>query len=397
MKSKSILILGAGFGQVPAINAAKEMGLEVVCIDRNPHAIGMALADFVYTVDVTDFEGALKIAKTHSVSAVFTMQSDIPIPTVGYINDALKLKGISLDVARACSDKVQTRKRLKEFNCAQPDFEVVTCLIDAKKAVRLIGLPCIIKAPDSSASRGVVKVNNYKEIEDAFLEAKSYTRTGEILVEEFIDGLEFGAQTFSKDGNCEIVLLHNDIISPPPYMIPLGHSFPFNQLSDEESKYAVLEIKDALNALGIKDGPCNVDLILDRTSKRVKVIEIGARIGATCLPELIDFHIGQSWVKMSIKSLLGIDFNHKLKDDLFKPIAAQIIRSPKDGVLVDYYLPSSNQYIIEAEITVRKGDAVSFFRKGTDRIGKVLATGNSVSHCEKNCLQFINEVEINVE
>jgi biotin carboxylase len=397
MVNKSILIIGAGFGQIPAINKAKELGLIVVCIDRNPNAVGMSLADYSYPVDVTDFYGALKIAKKHQVGAVFTMQSDLPVPTIGFINDQLSLRGVSLEVANACSDKVQTRKRLAKFNCAQPLFEVITKFEEVEAAVKIIGLPCVIKAPDSSGSRGVVKVKSIDQLYNAYEEAKNYSRSGEIIVEEFIEGLEFGAQTFSINGKCELVLLHNDTISPPPYMIPIGHSFPFNQLDELDRITAINDIKAAVNALGLNDGPANVDLILDKKSNKIKIIEIGARIGATCLPELVDYHIGKSWVEMSIKNLLGFELDLSLDVAQFRPIAAQIIQSPKDGVFLSYKFQTTKKSLVDFEITVNEGDKVNILRKGTDRIGKVLASGVSAEDCELNCEEFIDEIVINVK
>jgi len=39
-------------------------------------------------------------------------------------------------------------------------------------AVDKIGIPCVVKAPDSSGSRGVTKITRLEDVEDAFKEAK---------------------------------------------------------------------------------------------------------------------------------------------------------------------------------------------------------------------------------
>lgn len=394
--SKKILIIGAGFGQIPAIKKAKEMGLEVIVIDKNPKAIGMNLADYAYDVDVIDFSNALEVAKKHQVNGVMTMQSDHPVPTVGYINDNLRLKGVSLEVANFCSNKVETRKRLAEKKCAQPKFQVVHSYEEAVHAISEVKLPCVIKAPDSSGSRGIVKVNSISEVEAAFSEALKFSRGKSILVEEFIKGLEFGAQTFSVDGDCKLVLLHNDTISAPPYMIPTGHSFPFKYLNIEERKSAELAIKKAIEALGIENGPANVDLILDEKSKTVKIIEIGARIGATCLPELVDYHTGLDWIELTIKNAIGerCDLNKNIN----QAVAAIILEAPADGK----YLGVSLEYnpddfeVVEFEITTQKNENINKLRKGTDRIGKVIALGKSVEEAEKNALMFKEGIKIQV-
>jgi len=396
---KAILIVGAGFGQLPAIETAKKLDLQTIVVDVNPDAVGASLADFFYEIDVVDRNQILNIAKKHNVSGAMTMQSDLPVPTIGYINDTLNLKGVSLEVANNCSNKLETRMLLKQYSSSslQPNFKIVSTLQNTTQAIKEIGFPCVVKAPDSSGSRGVTKVNNEKDIENAFNEAIKYSRKRSILVEEYIDGLEFGAQTFSVNGKCECVLLHSDTMSPPPFMIPIGHSFPFTLLTETEQEIAISDIKMAIDAVGITDGPANIDLILDVNTNRVKIIEIGARIGATCLPELVFFHTGLDWVEKTICNAIGEDVD--LKPKYNKPVAAMILESPSDGIYQGYELKDKTQTrnLIDFEITVNKGDSLSILKKGTDRIGKVLAYGENVKFAENIVNDFRNNIRILVD
>ena len=50
MSAKKIMILGASILQLPAIQKAKEMGLEVIAVDMNPNAIGFGEADVIKEV-----------------------------------------------------------------------------------------------------------------------------------------------------------------------------------------------------------------------------------------------------------------------------------------------------------------------------------------------------------
>lgn len=47
MTHKTLMILGGGTMQVPAINLAKGMGLKVVVADGNPDVPGRKIADFL--------------------------------------------------------------------------------------------------------------------------------------------------------------------------------------------------------------------------------------------------------------------------------------------------------------------------------------------------------------
>lgn len=393
--TKSILIVGAGFGQLPAIDTAKKLRLTTIVVDKNSDAIGAKAADFFYNIDIIDKEGVLGVAKKHSVSGIMTMQSDLPVPTIGYVNDALGLNGVSFKVANICSNKNETRIELKKRNASQPCFEITSTLEEAIDAAKKIGFPCVVKASDSSGSRGITKIYSLDEIENAFEEALHYSRNKAIIVEEFIEGIEFGAQTFSVNGKCELVLLHNDRMSNPPYMIPIGHSFPFIMLNKKESEQAVEDIRNAVEAVGIMNGPANIDLILDVKSRKVKVIEIGARIGATCLPELVYYHTGIDWVENTILNAINETVN--LIPIFEKPVAALILESPKDGIYQGYAVDQDiEEQALEFEITAQQGEEVNILRKGTDRIGKILAYGKTVKEAEILATKLRDSIKITV-
>lgn len=58
----SILILGAGLMQRPAIQAAKSLGCQVVLVDGNPQALCVPEADLFVHLDLKDKEGIKELA-----------------------------------------------------------------------------------------------------------------------------------------------------------------------------------------------------------------------------------------------------------------------------------------------------------------------------------------------
>ena len=391
-----LLIIGAGFGQVPAIKAAQALGLKAMVIDRNSSAMGMALADIALPIDIIDIDSSVAVARQYAVAGAITMQSDIGVPTVGAIVDALDLPGNGLAIAKRCSSKIETRRCLKMRGVPQPDFRVVTSEREALVAAQEIGFPCVIKASDSSGSRGVVKVHSANQVSDAFAEARKFTRANEILVEGFVAGLEIGAQAFSVDGHCVSVLVHDDAISAPPYMIPRGHSFP-SSLPRDVLTGVEQAVRACVDALGIVCGPSNVDIILD--SQNVPfIIEVGARIGATCLPELVFHYTGIDWVQAAVQAAVGK--SPDLAPTCLRPCAAYILESPADGVLKSISLPEdlrNHPDLLELEITANPGDPVSRFRKGSDRIGKVVTKGETREQADKLARDLCLAIRIEVQ
>lgn len=395
---KYVLIVGAGLGQIPVIKAAKKLGYKVVTVDRNPDAPGMKIADYSHKVDITDSGGVLKIAKKYNISGILTFQSDFGVPTVGYVCDQMNLCGISKEVADWCSNKAETRLRFQSKKIPQPDFGIVKSLDEAKKTVKKIGFPCVVKAPDSAGSRGVTKVKKIEEIEAAFKESKKYARDSKILIEEYIEGIEFGAQTFSQNNKCEKVILHNDAMTPPPYMVPIGHSLPFENTTSCSTEEIQDAIKRAVEALGIGEGPANIDTILRTKDGTVKLIEIGARAGATCLPELVTYSTGIDWPEVTVRKALGEEVD--LEFQKYEPISTYILQAYKDGIIKSFDIPKfikEDPDVLELECEVEMGSKVNKFRKGTDRIGRIVVRGKTLQEAERKAIKYQKKIKIVVK
>jgi biotin carboxylase len=368
---RTILIVGGGYGQLPAIRAARELGWRSVVVDRSGAAPGMMLADEAHEIDIIDAASVVSLAQRLRVDGVMTMQSDIGVPTVGAVVDGLGLPGAGELVGRRCSNKIETRRCLAAAGVPQPDFRVVQTIESAERAACELGFPCVIKAPASSGSRGVVKVGGLGEMSAAFAEAMRYAPGGELLVETFVCGTEFGAQSFSVDGRCRLVLPHNDTLSDPPHMVPTGHSFPVDLEVGARMRLEA-SVARCVEALGIWSGPANIDLIVDESGE-VRIIEVGARIGATCLPELVHCFTGIDWVKQTLRSAVGEAPNLEVQFE--QACAAKILYAKADGQLAGIKIDNEVLKlpgVLDVEVTVAVGDAVSRLRKGTDRIGRVL-------------------------
>ena len=76
-KQNTVLILGAGLMQRPAIQFAKKNGFYTVVVDANSKAVCVNEADRFEPVDLKDKEGLLALAKTlDNLVAVFTAGTD---------------------------------------------------------------------------------------------------------------------------------------------------------------------------------------------------------------------------------------------------------------------------------------------------------------------------------
>ncbi|PXY02991.1 hypothetical protein DF185_02545 [Marinifilum breve] len=272
--SKRILILGAGEMQVPIIRKSRDMGLYTIVADYDPNAPGFKYADLTLEISTIDFDAVLSAAKKYQIDGILTT-SDYPVKIVAKVSEELKLKSMSTSVATTCTNKYIQRQFFKENNIPSPFYQLIS---SEKELVGIDRFPLIIKPVDSSASRGVRKVKDFTELQDQYPISKEFSKNGGVLIEEYIEGNEYSIETFSQNGQHNIIAITEKrlIQGNDSYFVESAHILPALLREDDESliKTTVLNL---LNKLNVDNCPCHVELKLN--AKGVFIIEIACRLG----------------------------------------------------------------------------------------------------------------------
>ena len=304
---KKIMILGASILQIPAIEKAKEMGLEVIAVDMNPAAVGFSVDGVIKEVISTiDTSAILEAAKKHQIDGIMTLASDMPMQSVAVVSHEMGLVGISEDTALKATNKAFMRDALKEAGVPVPLYFRVKgkeAFVEAVNKVRNAGYKCIVKPADNSGSRGVDLLKEDADIDAAYEYTIQFSRGGEIVVEEFMEGTEVSVETLAVDGDVKVIQITDKLTTGAPYFVEMGHSQP-SQLS-EETKKKIAEVAIAANkAIGIENGPSHTEIKV--TNDGPKIVELGARLGGDCITtHLVPLSTGVNMVETSIKIALG--------------------------------------------------------------------------------------------
>ena len=194
---KKLMILGASILQLPAIEQAKKMGVEVIAVDMNPNAIGFEVEGVTKEIISTiDIDKVLLAAKRHNIDGIMTLASDMPMRTVAVVAKEMRLVGISEETALKATNKAAMREALKKNGVPIPHFFRISNENEYFKAIDYFKnkqIKCIVKPADNSGSRGVDLISDFIDndsINAAFEYSKQYSRGGEIVVEEYMEGLE---------------------------------------------------------------------------------------------------------------------------------------------------------------------------------------------------------------
>lgn len=389
-----LMILGAGTYQVPLIKQAKKMGHEVILISVQGNYPGFEYADKIYYEDTTNSEKVLEIAMAEEIDGICTTGTDVALPSIGKVVDRLGLCGASFDSALAASNKRIMKEKFISHNVRTAKFCQVTNLDETIQAFEDLEKPVIFKAVDSSGSRGIIKVEIENEIAEAFQNVMSVTKLDYFLVEEFIEGNEFGAQAFVYNGIIGFVMPHGDTLhTSQGISVPTGHFVPF-ELPEKVLKDIQIQLERCIKALELNNCAINADFILK--DDKVYVLEIGARAGATCLPELVSTYYDMNFYEQMVKVALGE--KPEFKDDGIQPCYSDLIISKKSGIIEEIVLPDlDDPNIIDVSFDYKVGDTVNQFKVGPDRIGQVIVKGKTLEEATSMIEKLMKEINVSVK
>ena len=399
---KKILILGAGIYQVPLIKTAKRLGIYTIVASIQGNYPGFELADKVYYENTTDYGRILAIARRENIDGIITTGTDVAVITIGRVCDTLGLKGLSFEAAKLATDKLKMKTCYEEYGVRTAKYRRVSFdNMNLEETLEELQLPLIFKPVDSSGSRGVVKVDSPREFMTARDTVLENTRSNYFIVEEFIEGEEFGAQAFVYNGSIQFILPHGDYIFKGDTGVPIGHFAPFD-LDSEALEDTKKQLKLAVKAMKLDNCAINADFI--RKDGKTYVLEIGGRSGATCLAELVSIYYGYDYYEKILLTALGEDVDFTAGDGTSPedcpgtPNASMLLMSDSDGTIASQECSyPDDPDVVEVQFDFKPGDPVKKFHVGPNRIGHVITKGETLQAAVDKLRDVLDHINIDVK
>ena len=306
LQGKTLLIIGAGHEQVPAIEIAKSAGIKVLVTDLNPNAPGAKLADVFAPISTADKDQTLAFAEQAGIQGVMTLSSELAVPVVAYVAEKLGLNsGLNQEIALKATNKNEMHQAflLNQTPCAESIK--LNRLHELLSFVRRVGFPVVLKPSDSSGQKGVGIFSEISELEVALQEAIDFSSDGFAIAEEYIEGPEINVTAMVQNGDVNFLSFsHRVTASAPHFGIAIDHIAP-PPISTDLLKEVKIAAEKAIHAIGLKNGIAYPQIIASE-SRGAKVLEIAARIPGGYMRDVALLLSGVDMIEVMICQSLGV-------------------------------------------------------------------------------------------
>lgn len=296
-----LAIIGANASISKLIVKANEMGYETHVFSWESGEPGEELAAAFHPISIDRKEDILRVCREIGPVGVTSITSDFAYECVNYVARNLGLVANEQRSEIVARNKYEMRCAFRDSGIPTPYFEKMA-LSDVSDPCRFV-YPLIVKPVDGWSSKGVSRVNSQDELEAAILHARNQSRSGDIIIEDFIEGPEYSAECLSYRGAHEVIVFTEKRTTGFPHYVETGHREPAPLPSSTQDKIKKVLYR-ALDALGIRNGASHAEFRI--ADDEVFLIEVGARMGGDCIgTDLVPLSTGVDYIADVIRIACG--------------------------------------------------------------------------------------------
>jgi argininosuccinate lyase len=371
-----------GTGRLFAL-AARSIGVNPLLFTANPDRYGYVSSEGIEVVAVETTNESALLAACRSVNSKRQLvgvasSSEYFVGAAATVARRLGLPGPDPKAVAQIRDKGKQRELLRAGGVGIPDFRVVECVTEAIAAARAIGVPVVVKPVNGSGSNGVRLCGSCKEVEahagqllKQTTNERGLPRPSRILIEQFVEGLEFSVETFGDT----VIGVTKKYLGAPPNFVEIGHDFPA-ELAEAEVQLIRATTLRALSAVGLNWGPAHTELRL--SSDGPKIIEVNPRLAGGFIPKLVLHATGVDLILAT--TLLATGRQTNLEPIHRKHASLRFITICKPGKLVaisDIDAAREFKEVSDVQLYVEPGSLLAPRGDFRDRVGHVLATADT--------------------
>lgn len=376
-----LVVISAGRWQVSGIHAAIKQGVRVLALDGDPNAEGLKIATKSVVVDIKNPDAVLSSIKSVEIipNGVVSFASEVGMMSAAAVREYYNLTGPSINLTRLLTNKAYQRELWDKKGVYGPKWAVITSLAMAKNCIKDFEIPCIVKPVDSSGSRGVTRVDNLEDFEDAILRALKSSISNTVLIESFLEGNEFTVETFGDGKKIHVLavtekkklLESKGVVAKELYTV--SNDLIAKNISDAAVK--------AIEALNYYSGPGHTEIIVDKNNNP-GLVEVAGRGGGFMVFEgMVKKVTGFDIVTATVMQSIGVEVQVNIEKK--RSSVLRFISSKKGRVgKISGFKEANSIQNVDAGVLVSPGQLVNNVHGDGDRLAYILSVGKNINEAK---------------
>lgn len=392
---KTAIVLGGTIPHCELIKLLKYRGYYTILADYTLNPPALEFADEKVDVSTLDKDAVLELAKNRNADLVISTCIDQANVTCCYVAEQLGLPHpYSYDTALNVTDKTKMKKIMWDSNIPTSKYVRVS----NKDEIHNLDLqyPVMVKPADSNSANGVKKASSVDELSSYIEDSLSFSRNGQAIIEEFIEGVEISAYCVIADNKAKLVMAQERIstFDGESNAIKCYAAYAPARISKQAFKNAEKIAENIAKAFNLNNTPLFFQGIV--TGNEISVIEFAPRVGGGISYNTIKNATNFDIISATIDSFLGVKIDINNISDMSEIYVVNQIYG-KDGVF-------SKVLNIEEAEKMDCVDSISFYKKSgaiidnsrasSSRIGVILLHGSTEQNVYDNMNKIINTIDV---
>lgn len=271
----TVLLFGAGAGQLPYLRDFRARGLRVCAVDRSAEAPGAGEADDLLQVSTHDDAAILGLLREYGLDRRLVA---VACPATGWagvaaarVAAALGLRFASEEAVLDVLDKHRLWRRLHEAGLTRRHCRVFAAGDDVDAPLPAVVKPCRL----GGTSRGVSHCADASQLREAVARAAAMSLDGLALAESFLPGPEVKLAGLLQGGRARVAVVAARSFGPGPLGVPIGLAIgPAADAAADPLPQLVDMFEHFCAAAGLPDVVFNTDFILAPTGPELIDVDI---------------------------------------------------------------------------------------------------------------------------
>lgn len=318
LKGKKLLVIGSDAGNINIINAAREMGVYTIAVDGitdRSKAPAKNSADEAWDIDYSDTKSIAEKCRQTGVNGVLAGYSEYRVLAACKIADELGLPFYATEEQINITRNKRTFKDLcQKYNIPTPkDYCFSYPMSDKEK--EKIEYPVIIKPADYAGRKGISVCFDKSQLDSAIEYAASKSQSKTVIVEDYLDGIEFSSIYTVKNGEISLSAVNEKYITDDQEIktglceFLISPAYSYNRYISELDE----KIRAFIKGINAKNGVVFFQGMV--TEKKIFVFEMGYRVNGNNDYLIIDKFNNINYMKMLVAHSLTGDMTDDLSKD----------------------------------------------------------------------------------